>query len=181
MGFLNNFFASKVNPTFENEAERVVQVCKSYGPIERGELKVCMLMALATFAADAQKTGDETIFKILETMDSGTPPDSAELEMQSTYTMKLIEAQKQAHASPSPIVKLVAAGIPVWIVSIRALSHAAVLPHARQLWSILQDSDALTVYDRIGEIASRLGSEPVVDILLRIRSTFSTPQLFNPR
>jgi hypothetical protein len=140
-----------------------------------------MLLALAALVTEAEKTGDDSIFKILEAMDSGGLLSTAELGMLSAYTMKLITAQKLAHASPNQITNLMAAGIPVWIVSIRALSHVSVLPYARQLWAILQDSDALTVYDRVSEIASRLGTQPIVDVLLRIRSSFSTPKLLNPR
>jgi hypothetical protein len=181
MGFIKDFLASKVDKTLESEAESVVKVCRSYGPTERSELKVCMLLALATFATEAEKTGDDTFFKILEAMESGGLLSSAEKGMASAYTIKLISAQKQAHASPSHIVNMIAAGIPIWIVSIRALSNASVLPHARQLWSILQDSDTLTVYDRVAEVASRLGTEPIADVLLRVRSSFSTPKLFSQR
>lgn len=179
MGFIKDFFASKVNTTFEREAESVVRVCRSYGPMERIELKVCMVLALATLATEAKNSGDDTFYKILEAMDNGRLLSSQELGMLSIYTIKLIEAQKLAHASTNHITNLMAAGIPIWIVSIRALSHVSVLPHARQLWAILQDSDALTVHNRISEIASRLGTQPIVDVLLRVRS-FSTPKLFSP-
>jgi hypothetical protein len=180
MGFIKDFFASKVNSVFESEAASVVRVCQSYGPTERTELKVCMLLALATLVTESKKTGDESIFKILEAMDSCDPISSAELGMLSTYTMKLITAQKLAYGSNNHITNLMAAGIPIWIVSIRALSHVSVLPYARQLWGILQDSDGLTVYDSVSAIANRLGTQPIVAVLLRIRSSFSTPKIFNP-
>lgn len=180
MGFINNFITSKVSLTFEKEAASIVQICRSYGPLERIELKVCMLLVLATLAAEADQTGDETFFKILEAMESCKPLERDELPMLSIYTMKLIQMQKQAHLSSNKTVKLIASGIPVWIVSIRSLSHVAVLPYARQIWSILQNSDTLEVYDRIGELAGQLGQQKVADILLRIRSTFGTPSIFIP-
>jgi hypothetical protein len=168
-----------VNETFESDAERTVRVCQSYGPQERTDLKICVILALATLVTEAKKTGDESFFVLLEAMDCGRQISSKELGMTSTYTLKLITAQRLGHASTNQVTKLMAAGIPIWIVSIRALSHVSVLPYARQLWEILQDSDALTVHNVITGIASKLGREPVVDVLLRVKS-FSTPKLFIP-
>lgn len=79
MGFIKDFFSSKVNQTFESEAANVVRVCQSYGPKERCELKVSMLLALATFATEAKETGDESIFEILEAMNSDRRLSTAEL------------------------------------------------------------------------------------------------------
>lgn len=180
MGFFQALITERVSKTFAAEAESVVHLCRSYGPAERSELKVCMLLAFASFAAEAEKTGDNTIFKIREAMESSQPRSLLDMGLLSRYTSKLIAAQKQAHATPNYISSMMAAGIPIWIVSIRALSHESVLPHARQLWEILHNSDSLAVYAHVNAIARMLDTEPMVDTLLRMRSTFSTPKMYKP-
>lgn len=181
MGFLKNIFAPMVDNSFVSDAQKTLSVCRSYGPQERAELKVCTLLALATMVSDSQQQGDKTIELVLEAMDVGKKLSDQEIGLLSQFTMKLISMQKRAYRSDSRILNLLSGGVPIWIVSIRALSYVSVLPYARELWSILQDSDSLTVFDEVEAIANLLRGQPVAEVLNRLNSIFSTPNLFVAR
>ena len=130
---------------------------------------------------DSKQQGDKTIELVLEAMDVGKKLSNQEIGLLSQFTVKLISMQKRAYSADSHILNILSAGVPIWIVSIRALSHVSVLPYAREIWAILQDSDSLTVYDEIKVIAHALRGQPVAEVLNRLNNIFSTSNLFVAR
>lgn len=177
MGFLKNLFKSYVDNNFVNDAQKILAVCRSYGPKERVRLKVCATTALAKIVHASEDTQDNTFRMLSEAMYSCRPLTSVEVGFASTFNLRLMEMQEHFSASKSPIDNSVAAGLPVWITSIRALSNVAVLPYARELWGILQNSDINDVCDQVDEIESRIRSQPIHTVLMRVRM-LSTPTLF---
>lgn len=180
MGILKSIFGSSVEKSFVGDAKRVVSVCQSYGPLERGDLKACVTMALAFCILDSEAEKDQSIHLALESMEAGRRLSDNEVGLLSKYNLRLMSLQRQAHQSKSPINNRIASGIPVWIVSIRALMYVSVLPHAREVWTILQDGDALRAYDEIDRAMRQLGAHPLGAALERVGSLM-TPSLFEAR
>ena len=86
----------------------------------------------------------------------------------------MMSLQQQAHKSLSPVNQRIAAGMPVWIISLRSLNHVAVLPYARELWSILQSGDEIRAYDVVDGIERQLDGHPLGTAMTNI-GIVSTP------
>ena len=179
MGILKSLFGSSIEKSFVSDAQKVLSVCRTYGPLERANLKVCTTMALAFLVADIENDKDQSFHFIADAMWNNKPLSEVQIGLASSFNLRLIGLQQEANRSTSPINNRIASGIAVWIVSIRALMYVAVLPYARELWAILQDGDALTVYDELERLTQQLGEHPV-GVQLAQRRHLSTPPLFTP-
>lgn len=179
MNILKNIFGASVDNSYVKAAQTVLNVCRSYGRNERTNLKVCTVMALAMMIADCESKENSHLHLALDAMDTGKPLSDYESGLLSKYRLELMSLQRQAFKSTSPFNNLIASGIPIWITSIRALTSVSVLPYARELWAILQDSNDLDVYDQLDHVAFRLHGHPISGILPRLRS-FPTPNLYVP-
>lgn len=58
--------------------------------------------------------------------------------------------------------------------------YVAVLPHARELWAILQSGDSLRAYDEINRAARQLEGHPLGEALAGAGSLI-TPGIFESR
>lgn len=180
MGILKSLFGSSIEKSFVNDAQKVLSVCRSYGPLERADLKVCTTMAFAFLLLDSASDKDQCLHFILDAMGSGKKLSDHQTGLASKYNLRLMSMQREAHQSISPVNNRIASGFPVWIVSIRALMQVAVLPYARELWAILQNGDALRAYDELDRVARQLEGHPLGAQLTRTGSLM-TPDLFEPR
>lgn len=180
MGILKSLFGGSVEKSFITDAEKVLYVCRSYGAVERGSLKACTTIALAFLALDDASKKDQTIYLILNAMESGRRLSDNEIGVLSKYNLRLMTLQRQSHESKSDINNRIASGIPIWIISIRALMYVALLPYARELWGILQNGDAITAYDEVKSVMRKLERHPLGDALSGIEPLM-TPALFQPR
>ena len=177
MGFIKNLATSFVANNFARDAEKVLKNYQPLGVTERSVLKVSVIVALAKLVYLSESNRESTFRILTEAMYSGSKLTDEQIGLGSMFNLRLIEMQKVSYSSTSPIEQYVAAGIPVWIMSIRALSNANVLPYARELWSILQNSDINRVYDQTDQIANQYMNHPIQPVLLRFRQ-LSTPTLF---
>lgn len=180
MRILKSIFGAYVDKSYVKDAQTVLSICRSYGLTERNDLKVCTIMALAMLIADCENKENTLLHFALDTMDKGRKLSDYESGMLSSFRLELMSLQQQAFKSTSPFNNLIASGMPIWITSIRALTNVSVLPYARELWAILQDSDDLRVRDQLDHVAFRLHGHPIAVILPRLHS-FETPNLFVPR
>lgn len=181
MGILKSLFGSTVEKSFVSDAQKVLSVCRSYGPLERADLKVCTTMAFAFLVLDSESDKDQCLHFILDAMGNGRKLSDHESGLCSRYNLRLISIQRQAHQSTSPINNRIASGIPIWIMSIRAMMYVAVLPHAREMWHILQNGDSLMAFDEIDRVARQLGDQPLGIALARTGPHLMTPYMFEPR
>jgi hypothetical protein len=180
MGWFDSFVNSKLDKSFVNDAEKLLNVCRSYGPVERADLKVCTALALKFLLLDSDTDQSKCIHFILDAMDTGRNLTGREIALASAYNIRLGKLQKQAYESSSPVNNLIASGIPVWIISIKALSRVVVLPYAREIWSILQNGDSLWCYDKFELLEQWLQGHPLGENV-RSGSYMSTPRIFVPQ
>lgn len=181
MGILKSLFGASVEKSFINDAQKILSVCRSYGPLERADLKVCTTMAFAFLVLDSKSDKDQCLHFILDAMGSGRKPSDHESGMCSSYNLRLMSIQRQAHQSPSPINNRIASGIPIWIMSIRAMMYVAILPHAREIWNILQNGDSLRAFDELDRVVRQLGDQPLGTALAQTGPHLTTPYIFEPR
>lgn len=180
VGILKSLFGTSIEKSFVNDAQKVLSVCRSYGPVERGDLRVCTTMAIAFLILDSESDKDQCIFFILDAMENGRKLSNHEIGLASNYNLRLMSLQRQAYQSSSPVNNRIASGIPVWILSIRALMYVAVLPHARELWAILQKGNTSWADDELDRVVHALDGHPLGAQLVRCRHLM-TPDLFDPR
>jgi len=180
MGILKSLFGSSIEKSFVNDAQKVLSICRSYGPLERADLKVCTTMAFAFLALDSESDKDQCFHFLLDAMGSGRKLSEHQTGLASRYNLRLMSMQRQAHQSNSPVNNRIASGIPIWIISIRAAMYVAVLPHAREMWAILQNGDSLRVCDELDRVARQLDGHALGAQLART-GTLMTPDLFEPR
>ena len=72
---------------------------------------------------------------------------------------------------------MIAAGIPIWVISFRGLIAPEILPYARELWSIMETVDEVSYMQKILEIEQYLGNHPLASIINGLRS-LETPSAF---
>lgn len=180
MRILKNLFSSSVEKSFINDAKKVLSVCRSYGPLECAELKVCTTMAFAFLVLDSESDKDQCLHFILEAMVTGRRLSDHESGLASLYNLRLMSIQREAHQSVSPINNRIASGIPIWIMSIRAMMYVALLPHAREIWNILQNGDSLRAFDELNRVSSQLEGHPLGTALTRAGPHLMTPNMFEP-
>lgn len=176
---LFNFFGAIGEKAALSDAQKVVTVCRSYGFQERGDLKACTAMALAFIIADSSTRGDSTIDVALTALEGTQALSGSNSGMVSKLLLRMMALQKEAHVSRSQINQRIAAGIPVWIVSFRALTHVAVLPYARELWALIESGDEIHAYDVVDAATRQLGAHPMGTAMSNLKS-LSTPELFRP-
>lgn len=180
MGMFNKLLGSFVETNFIKDAEKLLSVCRSYGPQERGRLFASVKIALAFLILDRELEKHDSIFLALDVMDSGRMLSNIEIGQLSQYNLRLMELQGQAHKSSSPINNLIASGLPIWITSIRALMKLPLQPHIRELWLILEGADQVTSYNALDQVIGQLGHHPLAQQIIKSRH-LTTPNAFLAR
>ena len=175
----NRLLGSFVESNFIKDADKLLSVCRSYGPQERGRMLASAKIALAFLVLDREFEKNDSIFLALDIMDTGRVLSNIEVGQLSKYNLRLMDLQSQAHNSNSPINNLVASGLPIWITSIRALMKLHLQPHIRELWGILESGDQLISYDLIDNITRQLGQHPLAQQIQKTRH-LTTPSAFLP-
>ena len=176
----NKLLGSFVEGSFTKDAEKLLSIGRSYGPMERGTLFASVKIALAFLVLDRELEKRESIFLALDVMDSGRALSNNEMGQLSKYNLRLIDLQKQAQKSSSPINKLVSSGIPVWIISIRGLMKLPLQSYVRELWAILESGDQVTSHDLLDQVIGQLGQHPMAEQIRNSRH-LTTPSLFQAR
>lgn len=173
-------FGSFAVAGFTKDAEKLLSICRSYGPQERGQLFASTKIALAFLVLDRELEKNGSIVLALEAMDAGRHLSKTEIGQLSKYNLRLMELQAQAYKSHSPINNLIASGLPVWITSVRALGSLPLQPYVRELWSLLEGGDQLAAYDAVDRVVGQLGGHPLAEQIQRSRH-MTTPEIFVAR
>ncbi|WP_180988674.1 hypothetical protein [Variovorax sp. B2] len=179
VGFIKKLLSSAGEKAAIGDAEKVLAVVRSLGPRELGDLRAAATMALAFMAIDGKSEGDPTFATALKHMQSRQNVPSAVSGRISMLSMRMQHLQKQANASTSPLNQRIASGMPIWIMSLRALTCVAVLPHARQMWALLELGDASTASDILDAATAQLTGHPLTDAISALRD-LGTPEIFVP-
>lgn len=176
MGLLSRLFGS----SGIRDADKLLRACRAYGPIETGHLNASAKIALASLLLDRETGQDNTIFLALEAMDSARELARPEVEQLARYDLRLLDLQRQAYRSSSPISGAVASGMPLWITSNRALTDAALQPYARELWRLIESGDPDASFELVEGALMHLGQHPLADKILQVRE-LTTPAAFRGR
>lgn len=180
MGFFSNFLQNIAVNSYIKDAKNALPIYKSLGPLEIADAKVSAAVALAFIIEDSKAQNSGGANKALERMYSDAPLTKEECGDLSLYNSRLISLQKEAYGKHSPINKMIAAGIPVWITSFRALISPEILPYARELWSIMGAADNISYMQKIYEIEQHIGNHPIATTISQLRS-LETPLAFTPK
>jgi len=180
MGIINRLFGSYAEANYIKDAEKLFAICRSYGPEERGQLYASVVVSIAFLMLDRDDEKNDSILLAIDAMESGRPLSKTEMGQLSIYNMRLAKFQQQLHNTSSPVNSMIAAGIPIFITSIRALMNLSLQPHIRELWSILMSGDRATALTLLDEITERLGAHPLAEQIQR-SNHISTPDSFLAR
>ena len=164
---------------WQKDAENVRAFLAALGPSERMQCRVSALLALAFIKLDAQGSEYEPVIErafevmYLQSLQL-TKEDSGRL---SLFLLRQMQNQKNAHASPAPMNQLISAGIPIWIVSFRAIQKVEVLATARAIWALLDDVDCYEANTMLSSIAGDFAAHRMGEYLSALQS-FETPSVF---
>ena len=181
MEFLKKLFGSYATKLAIADAEKLENVISSFGNIERTHARAGTAAAMAFILKDAESRGDDSAEMIVAGMHESIIFDQKQIRKISELSVYLMNAQKQAFASNSPVNRLIASGIPIWITSIRATYTIEILPYARRIWALLDDYDYRNYSDIFDEIAKILGPNHPMATSMRGASLLRTPPLFLAR
>lgn len=180
MGFLGGLLSSRQDEIYERDAQRLLALCKSYGPKERGTLWAAGALAKAYLVLDHELDEARSIFLALDTLDNDKMPDKKERGELSAYLSRMIGLQQVCADSKDELDRLVGAGIPIWVTSVRAVLNPNVLPTAREIWATMGKGDMAYAQEVLDEAQRRLGEKPLAPVVAVAR-THPTPKLFVPK
>jgi hypothetical protein len=180
MGLIGNFFKGVATQSSVKDGERVAAVYECFGPEERIQARVAAALALAFIIEDGKTQPDSSLELVLKSLFENHYPVGCEVGLLSQFNLRLMQLQKEAHASRSPVNQLIAGGLPAWITSIRATYTVEVLPYARRVWSVLDRVDMAEVLFQTGEISFRMNGNSFGETLDRVGST-NTPSFLVSR
>jgi hypothetical protein len=180
MGFLSGLFGSSAQASGIRDADKLLRAYRAYGPVERGHLHASVKIALASLLLDCDADEAGTIFLALEAMDSGRELTPQELGRLALYDQRLLDLERQSHRSTGPISGVVAAGMPLWVTSNRALASAALQPYARELWRLVDSGDRDASFELVEGALMHLGRDPLADKILEVRE-LTVPTAFRLR
>ena len=180
MGIFSSFTSSFSEKGYIKDAENLLAVCRSFGPKERGELQASTKLAFAFMALNEETEKQSNVKLLIDLMENPREPSKHEIGALSLYNLQLIRLKDQAYKSHSQVNRIIAAGLPIWITSIRALINIQMLPRARELWKITIDGDDHHAYDLIDQIENQLVGHPLSDFIQRTKY-LSAPEIFVPR
>lgn len=177
VGIFNRILGSVVEKSFKNDAERLLLLCKSFSSHEITGLKVSICFALTRMLCDTESVRSGRLSLVLNLMESGERPTAAESWEISQYNLYLMDLQKLLHRSDSLIHEMTASGIPVWILSNRAVMNRSLMPYANEVWHIAEKADSLQFYDLMDAAVAESIDRKFADILSRSMS-MGIPPLF---
>jgi hypothetical protein len=146
VGIFSGWLRGKTVKQFVVEAERTVNIYRSFGPRELAENRVAVALSLNFLAFQDHTSGRNMMLTAFDAMNNPrflTKQESGEL---SFYNVHIMNLQKAAFSRPEAEMKLIASGMPLWITSIRAISFVEILPYAREIWSCLDKVKDSEVY-----------------------------------
>ena len=179
MKFLKSIFGSVVEKNYEEDSQRLLAQYRALGPRETATLAASTKLAKAFLLLDHEFDKDESIFLALELMDNGMSPTNEQKGMLSIYNLRIMNLQNQAAKSSNTVNNLVASGIPIWLLSTRAVMNVAVMPQARQAWGILDAADSIYEQSILDQIIHHLKSHPMATMIERVRYQ-GAPLVFKP-
>jgi len=177
LGIFSNFFQSIAVNGYIKDAKKSLPIYKCLGPLELVDAKVSAAVALAFIVEDSKTQSSGGANKALESMYHDIALTKEQGGHLSLYNSRLISIQREAHGKTNPINKMIAAGIPIWLISFRGLIAPEILPYARELWSIMETVDEVSYMQKILEIEQYLGNHPLASIINGLRS-LETPSAF---
>jgi hypothetical protein len=177
LGIVSNFFQNIAVNGYIKDAKKALPIYKCLGPLELLDAKVSAAVALAFIVEDSKTQSSGGANKALESMYHDMALTKEQGGYLSLYNSRLISIQREAYGKTSPINKMIAAGIPMWLISFRALIAPEILPYARELWSIMEKVDKASYMQKILEIEQYLGNHPLAPVIYELQS-LETPSAF---
>lgn len=162
------------------DAEKSLLIYKSLGPLELVDAKVSAALALAFIVEDSKTQSTGGANQALESMYHDIALTEEQGGYLSLYNSRLISVQREAHGKANPINKMIAAGIPIWLISFRGLIAPEILPYARELWCIMETVDEVSYMQKILEIERYLGNHPLASVINGLRS-LDVPPVFSKK
>jgi hypothetical protein len=182
MGLMERMLHGPTVRLWQKDAETVHAFLATMGPGERTQSRVNTLAALSFMTLDVQGTEHEqAVGNALQAMLRPelclSREDSGQL---SFFLIRQMKHQKQAYESPDLMLKVISAGIPVWITSFRAVQKMELIPLSRKIWAYLDDVNHAEVNEILLGMAEHFAGHPMSGALNSLQQ-FETPVLFRAR
>ncbi|MBA1183779.1 hypothetical protein [Stutzerimonas nitrititolerans] len=150
MSIFSNFFQNIAVNGYIKDVKKTLPIYKCLGPLELVDAKVSAAVALSFIVEDSKTQSSGGVNKALESMYHDIALTKEQGGYLSLYNSRLISIQREAHGKTNPINKMIAAGIPIWLIS---------------------------YMQKILEIEQYLGNHPPASIINGLRS-LETPSAF---
>ena len=179
MGLLERLMHGPTVRAWQKDAENVRAFLAALGPRERTQSRVNTLAALAFISQDVKGTEhEEAVDNAFQAMFHPelrlSREDSGHV---SLFLIRQMKNQREWHASPDLVNQVIAAGIPVWIMSFRAVQKTELIAQSRAIWAFLDDVDHVEVQAILVSMSQHFNGHHIGDLLDVLRQ-FQTPKLF---
>ena len=181
MGIFRRLFGDSITSRYIGEAKNVVAFLNELGPSELVEAKTCVALAFSVLIADAEQDNNKfSQNSFLQNIFEAADLPAKEKNSYSKFDDHIRSLQKQAFEQPGTISKLIAAGMPIWLVCMRASVMPELIPYARQCWTKLEECDPFEYTEAIFRLEEQLAGNPLRDVLSRMRN-LQPPNLFSKK
>ena len=141
MGFFSSIFGGFSKIGHQSDSQALLSVINSFGPLELAETRAAVDCAFAFITADAETNpmlSEGLVVAITVMMEKKVLNlTKREIGLISALILRYDNIRKSFHGSGNQINQIIANGIPVWLLSFRAVYNLEVLPYARQAWFLL--------------------------------------------
>lgn len=180
MGIFSDWFKNAATRAATSDAHRLLSVVESYGLMERTQLRAATNTAFAFIVEDCRSHSISTFERAVPLLyDEGSYDNQLAGEI-SKLNLRLIGVQKQLHKSPDEVSQLIASGIPIWLLSLRAAINIELLPHARRAWNLIDQVDHDYLQDFLDRVSLSLEPKPLAVAVSRA-SRLPIPSSFIPK
>lgn len=162
---------------YAKDAEKILPIYRNLSSDECVKEKVSAILALSFLLENGKNSNDDTFSKALEWMQNPTTLTKEDSYRLAQYCMKLASLKEQANSGNNTINKMIASGIVVWILSVRAVIQPKTYMYPLEVWSILQKADKNKYWSEVCRLELHLGTNVLAASLNRVKK-FDISKLF---
>ena len=164
--------------SYLKDAKRLEEFIFCLGPSELVQIKISVAVSLV-FLLEESKAVEEAGFlrEALECLYENSFPNESLMKALPFVNSKIITYQRQASSMNNPVNKMIAAGLQVWLLSVRSLIRPELLPCARRVWGRIDGAEKVDFMAGISDISRFLGGHPIGETL-GMNVGFEVPAVF---
>lgn len=177
MGFVSDWLKSLALKSYLKDADRLEKFILCLGPSDLVQIKISVTVSLVFLVEESKSDARGVLREVLECLYENVPPRDFLARELPLINSSLINYKRQASAMNNPVNKMVAAGLQVWLLSIRSLIRPELLPCARRVWACVDSADKVDYMIGVSDVARFLGEHPLGKSL-DVNAGFQVPATF---